>query len=168
MTEVFQTERLIAEEATEEDIDWIISLEKDPENSRFIWLGTREQHEREIEDENVHLLLFRDNAGKRIGYCLSESHDFRVFELRRIAITEKGKGYGREAMKGMFRYAFEDCNAHRLWLDVYPDNEIGINLYESLGMHRDGELRDSYLSSDGEFRNQIIYSLLAPEWKKTK
>ncbi|MDO5714510.1 MAG: GNAT family protein [Tissierellia bacterium] len=163
---VFSTPRLDAREAEERDIDWIISVEKDPENNRFIWLGTPEQHLKEIKGESTHLLVFEDKNGDKVGYCLSESHPFRTFELRRIAITKKGKGYGKEAMKGMFDYAFNQCHAHRLWLDVYPDNKIGIQLYESLGMHRDGELRDSYLSEDGEFRNQIIYSLLAPEWKK--
>lgn len=165
MKEVFRTPRLVAAKARPEDLDYIMAMESDPANSRFIWSGSRDQHMEEIESERDHLLIFyRD--GEKVGYCLSEVHPFNVFELRRIAMSEKHRGYGREAILGMFGFAFDTLGAHRLWLDVYPDNVVGIALYESLGMHRDGELRDSYLSDEGEYRNQIIYSLLEDEWQK--
>lgn len=37
-------------------------------------------------------------------------------------------------MVELIKYAFENTNTNKFWLDVYPDNHIGINLYESLGM----------------------------------
>jgi len=48
-------------------------------------------------------------------------------------------------------------------LDAYPDNLIGIRLYESLGMHLDGVLRQNYKSSRG-YLDQIIYSMLKTEY----
>jgi RimJ/RimL family protein N-acetyltransferase len=39
-------------------------------------------------------------------------------EFRRIIVTEKNKGYGREALRLIKQLAFERLNAHRLWLDV--------------------------------------------------
>ena len=79
-------------------------------------------------------------------------------------MTDKGHGYGKEAMRGLIRYAFENTDTNRLWLDVYPDNEIGIKLYESLGMHRDGVLRQNYLAERG-YLDQIIYSMLRSEYE---
>ena len=83
--------------------------------------------------------------------------------MRRIVTQEKGQGYGREALKALIRYAFTQLDTHRLWLDVYPDNLRGIRLYESLGMHQDGVLRQNYLSDRG-YLDQIIYSLLRSEY----
>ena len=59
--------------------------------------------------------------------------------------------------------SFTQLDTHRLWLDVYPDNLRGIRLYESLGMHQDGVLRQNYLSDRG-YLDQIIYSLLRSEY----
>ena len=85
--------------------------------------------------------------------------------MRRIAIIEKGKGYGKESMMALFKYAFEDLKMNRIWLDVYPDNVIGIKLYESLGMHKDGVLRQNYKAERG-YLDQIIYSMLKKEYFK--
>lgn len=43
--------------------------------------------------------------------------------------------------------------------------EVGIILYEKLGMHRDGVLRQNYKAERG-YLDQIIYSLLRSEYVK--
>ncbi len=86
------------------------------------------------------------------------------FELRRLIIQVKGQGYGKEAIRQIIDFAFHELNMHRLWLDVYPFNKTGIHLYESLGMKRDGILRDSYLSAKYGYQDQIIFSILDHEW----
>lgn len=161
---ILKTEKINVFEATENDINFIISMENDLENRSFIWQGTYEEHLNEINDKNHFLWIFKNIDGKRIGYSLSKIDiKSEVFELRRIAIGEKSKGYGREALGLIVKYAFEECKVNRFWLDVYPDNVVGINLYESFGMHRDGVLRQSYKSERG-YLDQIIYSLLKNEY----
>lgn len=178
------TERLEIFEATDRDVDRIIEIESHPENRDFLWVGTPEEHQEEIRDPGHLLLLFRDSQTKTDwdpatdgyphvpqeikGYALIRlDHKSDVFEIRRVAITEKGKGYGREAMEALIEYAFEETQTNRLWLDVYPDNPAGIHLYESLGMHRDGVLRQNYKAERG-YLDQIIYSLLREEYENTK
>lgn len=161
---ILSTEKLNVFEATEDDINFIISMEEDTENRNFIWQGTYEEHMNEIKDENYFLWIFKSIDNREIGYSLSKFEPkSEVFELRRIAIKEKGKGYGKEALNIIIRYAFEKCCANRFWLDVYPANNVGIKLYESFGMHRDGVLRQSYKSERG-YLDQIIYSLLKKEY----
>lgn len=158
------TERIEIFEASLSEIPLIMELENDKENRNFIWQGTQEEHLNEINDENHFLWIFRTYDGTPIGYSLSKiDRNSEVFELRRIAISEKGRGYGREALGAIIKYAFEECNVNRFWLDVYPDNHVGIKLYESFGMHRDGTLRQSYKSERG-YLDQIIYSLLKKEY----
>ncbi|WP_454053113.1 GNAT family N-acetyltransferase [Clostridium sp. Marseille-Q7071] len=162
---MIETKRLYIIDATEEDIETIIRLESHRDNRDFLWIGTYEEHKAEIEDKNHLLFVFRQKVDNSIiGYALIRL-DFKseIFELRRIAISHKGVGYGKEAMIALLKYAFEDRNINRFWLDVYPDNLIGIRLYEGLGMHRDGVLRQSYKSKRG-YLDQIIYSMLKNEY----
>ena len=163
---ILETERLLIMEAVESEINTIIELESHKDNRDYLWIGTYEEHQAEIVDKNHMLLVFKRKEDLEIiGYALIRlDQKSDVFELRRIAISEKGKGYGKETMRALFKYAFEEKNTNRFWLDVYPDNIIGIKLYESLGMHCDGTLRQSYKSKRG-YLDQIIYSMLKDEYK---
>ena len=162
---MIETRRLIISEAGYSDIPAVIELESHEDNRDYLWIGTEEEHRSEIEDPDHLLLMFRKKEDRKPrGYALVRlNRKSEIFELRRIAISDKRKGYGRESMKALLKYAFEEMNINRFWLDVYPDNIFGIRLYESLGMNRDGVLRQSYKSERG-YLNQIIYSMLREEY----
>lgn len=159
------TERLYIMNAIEADIETITKMENHKDNRDFVWKGTYEEHRTEIEDKNYLVFVIRRKKDDlAVGYSLIKL-DFKseIFELRRIIISYKGVGYGKEVMNALLKYAFEEMNMNRFWLDVYPDNIIGINLYESLGMHRDGILRENYKSERG-YLDQIVYSMLRCEY----
>ena len=166
---LFETKRLRIDEAEIADIPTVIAIESHPENRDFVWIGTEEMHRAEIENDINLLLLFHEKTDGSVKGCALIERDFHshLFEIRRMAITDKGNGYGREALKGLLRYAFEQTDANRVFWDVYPDNTVGIALYESLGMHRDGVLRQNYLSERG-YLDQIIYSMLRSEYEERK
>ncbi|MGN1143922.1 MAG: GNAT family N-acetyltransferase [Anaerovoracaceae bacterium] len=166
---MIETERMHIVEASEHEIPEIISLESHKDNRDYLWIGTYEEHKEEIADPNHLLLVFREKSDDRIvGYALVRLNPkSEIFELRRIAISEKRCGYGREAMEALLQYAFETLKINRFWLDVYPDNLYGIRLYESLGMHRDGVLRQNYKAERG-YLDQIIYSMLKNEYFERK
>ncbi len=162
---MIETERMNIAEAKENEINTIIQIESRKDTRDFLWIGTYEEHLNEINDPNHLLLIFKEKLDNRVvGYALIRL-DFKseIFEIRRIAITEKRQGYGREAMQALIKHAFEEMNMNRLWLDVYPDNLFGIALYEGLGMHRDGILRQNYKAERG-YLDQIIYSILKEEY----
>ncbi len=165
---MIETERLIITEAIETDIYTIIDMELDKENSDFVWSGTFDEHREEIKSPEFLLYVFKkkEQTNKIIGFALCKL-DFKseIFELRRIVVTEKGIGYGKEVMNALLKHAFETCSINRFWLDVYPDNLKGIQLYESLGLHKDGILRQNYKSSRG-YLDQIVYSMLKSEYFK--
>ena len=163
---MIETKRLEIIQAEEKHIDTIIEIESHKDNIDFLWVGTYQEHLSEIADPNHLLLIFKEKDTKEIvGYALIRL-DFKsnIFEIRRIAITKKGIGYGKESMTALIKYSFEETDTNRLWLDVYPDNVIGIKLYESLGMHCDGTLRQNYKAERG-YLDQIIYSMLKCEYK---
>ena len=162
---MIETKRMWLREATADDIDQIIALEEHKDNRDFLWIGTRQEHQDEIDDPNHILLIFEKKQDRNtVGYALIRLNPrSEIFELRRIAISEKNRGYGREAMEALFKFAFEGLNINRFWLDAYPDNTVGRHLYESLGMHRDGVLRQNYKSERG-YLDQIIFSMLKDEY----
>lgn len=164
---ILETQRLSIKEAQESDIEMIMDIENHKDNRDYIWQGTYDQHLSEINDENHLLLLFEKIEDRSIaGYCLIglDRHSER-FELRRIAITDKGRGYGREAITALMEYAFTLLGMNKFWLDVYPDNKTGIALYESLGLKKEGVLRQNYKSERG-YLDQVVYSMLRSEYKR--
>lgn len=166
---MIKTARLDIVEAVESEIQTIIAIEEHKQNRDYLWIGTYEEHLNEISDPNHLLLVFKEHDGKKIvGYALIRL-DFKsnIFEIRRIAIVEKGIGYGKESMIALIKYAFEQTKTNRLWLDVYPDNLGGIKLYENLRMHKDGVLRQNYKADRG-YLDQIIYSILREEYGEWK
>lgn len=165
---MISTLRLNILDATENDIETIIAMESHKDNRDFVWIGTHEEHMAEIADTNHLLWVFKlKDTGDIVGYALARiDRKSEIFELRRIIITEKRQGYGRETMKAIIKFAFEELGTNRFWLDVYPDNTFGINLYESLGMHRDGVLRQNYKADRG-YLDQIIYSMLKSEYNNS-
>lgn len=160
-----ETKSLLIREVEENDIPTIIELESHPDNRDYLWIGTHAEHLSEISDPCHLLLIFEEKrSGAVVGYALVRlNFKSEIFELRRIAVSDKGRGFGREAMEALLTYAFEERNINRFWLDVYPDNLIGIQLYESLGMHRDGVLRQNDKTERG-YLDQIIYSMLKDEY----
>ncbi|MDF9867194.1 ribosomal-protein-alanine N-acetyltransferase [Bacilli bacterium PM5-3] len=162
---VFETKRLKVEKAVQADIEKIIEIESHPDNRDFLWIGTFEEHCAEINDPLQMLMVIKEKSSDEIvGYLLARINEkSNSYELRRIAITIKQKGYGKETMQGLFAYVFKNLKLNKIWLDVYPDNNVGIALYEKLGMHRDGVLRESDLCDRG-YIDQIIYSLLRNEY----
>ncbi len=164
---MIETKRLIIVEATEADIETVMELERHRDNRNFIWSGTYEEHRAEIDDKDHLLLVFRRKTDDATaGFALVKlDTKSDIFELRRIAISEKGMGYGKEVMAALLRHAFEERAINRFWLDVYPDNHRGIRLYEGMGMHREGVLRQNYKSERG-YLDQIIYAMLRSDYLK--
>lgn len=163
---MIETNRLFLEKARESDIDAIMEMERHKDNTNFVWKGTFEEHKSEIENKDFLLLVIKEKDCKEtVGFALNYlDNKSERFELRRIVISKKGMGYGKEVMAALFKLAFQELNMNRFWLDVYPDNVIGIKLYEKVGMHKDGILRQNYKSERG-YLDQIIYSMLKNEYK---
>lgn len=161
-----KTENLKISSARVDEIEKIILLENKEENKKFVWQGTYEEHIKEINSSSDFLLTFREcKSNKIVGFALVNiNKKSNVFELRRIVISKKRKGYGKESIFGLMNYAFNKKNINRFWLDVYTDNKVAIKLYKKLGMTFEGTLRESYKSERG-YLDQMIFSILKKEFQ---
>lgn len=135
-------------------------------NYRFVCSYTAERHKELIKSEkDLHLSIRRLDNDKLIGHmlCFGLDNPNKVLELRRFTILEKGHGFGREALQLLKKLCFEELKFHRLWLDVFDDNDIAIKLYESEGFVCEGTLRDTFVSGNS-FRSQRIYAMLEDDY----
>lgn len=149
-----------------EDIDEIVRLENGDENKAFIFPYTSEQNAATIEDENMtHLTVWDKPSGKIIGFIIlcGIQNPNKSLEFRRIVISEKGKGIGRQCIRLIKEYCFTTLGFHKLWLDVFQDNERASNLYKSEGFRPDGILRDEVKTGDG-YRSLLLMSILESEY----
>ena len=149
--------------ARKDDLDYVVAAEAASDNAPYLAPSPREEHLSFLRDPRQRHLIAE--AGERpVGFALLRLHpDDRAVELRRLAVTEKGRGYGRAALRLAMTLAFEEHGAHRLWLDVKPHNERARSLYRSAGFVEEGTLRDA-LYHGGRFESLVVMSILRPEW----
>lgn len=74
-----------------------------------------------------------------------------------------GKGYGREALSLLLRYAFRELNLHRVSLRVFDFNARAVALYEKIGFRREGVSREA-LFRDGAWHHIIHMGMLQSEF----
>lgn len=154
---------------TLKDLDKIIVIETQRKNSRFVFPNTKEEHLDLIKNEDINHFVIKEDDGSIIGYTilagLKSAHN--SIELRRIVISKKGQGYGRNALKKIKHYCFSELKCHRLWLDVLEINEKARYLYTTEGFKQEGVLRES-IFKDESYQNLIIMSMLKTEYKNFK
>jgi diamine N-acetyltransferase len=156
-----ETDKIKIELTRVDDIGKIIQIEND--NSNFIGQCDYNGHKRVIESaDEIHFSILDKADNTVIGHIILAGlkNENDSIEFRRIVISKKGKGLGRESISLIKKYCFENLKAHRIWLDVYDDNMRAIGLYKSQGFKIDGLLREC-IKQDGIYRSLLIMSLLA-------
>jgi diamine N-acetyltransferase len=133
---------------TPADLGWVLAAEHHPDNAPFVTQWTRDQHGAALDDPDTrHLVIERAADGRAVGYVILAGLLGRGdgIELRRIVVTEKGRGHGRATLRLIKRMALVDLHAHRLWLDVRTNNPKAKHLYEEEGFVIEGESPDGLI-----------------------
>jgi RimJ/RimL family protein N-acetyltransferase len=79
----------------------------------------------------------------------------------------RGKGYGKDALQLILRYAFYELNLNRVGLDVISNNIPAIEAYKKVGFTVEGSMRDA-VYRDGQYYDRIIMGILRNEWLETQ
>jgi diamine N-acetyltransferase len=143
---------------TAADLDWVLEAEGHPDNAPFVTQWTRQQHLATLDHPDTRPLIIETIAdGRTVGYVILAglSDPGRNIELRRIVVTDKGRGYGRDTLRRIKTMALEDLRARRLWLDVRPNNPKAKRLYEAEGFRVEGTDPDGL----------IILAIRSADWK---
>lgn len=151
---------------TADDLPFVLACEQDPEAGPYISGWTHARHLAALADPDcVHSILVADADGRALGFALvfgatSPNH---CIELRRLVCRERGRGFGRAAVRAVKALAFGRLAAHRLWLDVQLRNARARALYRSEGFIEEGVMRECVLV-DGVYLSMALMSLLRQEY----
>ena len=81
--------------------------------------------------------------------------------------SERGKGYGTEALEIMVDYLFLSKDAMRIQAQTDQRNVASQKVLEKVGFKKEGTLRKNFFMR-GEWTDDYIYSILREEWKEPK
>lgn len=144
------------------DVGAVVALESDPAAAAFVEAWPAELHRASLGDPNLaHLQLIEE--GRRVGFAIliGRRDPNHCLELRRIVVSPPGRGLGRAALGLVLDHAFGPLGAHRVWLDVKPDNARARRLYTSLGFEEEGVARDALRTKSG-YESLIVMGKLRP------
>ena len=149
------------------DLDFVISVERDPANRPFITPWDRTQHEGAVRFPDFRHFIIEAGADyASAGFVILQGcrNPNASVELKRIVLQPKGRGYGRACVRLLAQMAFRDLGAHRFWLDVRSANARALALYRSEGFVEEGCLRESVKSGSG-YDSLIVLSMLKDEYE---
>ena len=152
---------------TPADLDFVLPAEAAAHAAGCVRLWTRDRHLQTLADPDAgHWIVEDPTTGDRVGYVilLGLQDPDQCILLKRIVITQTGKGYGRSVLMQVLEKAFSEFAAHRVWLDVMEDNHRARSLYCSLGFVEEGRLRECVKVGEA-FVSMWLMSILRSEFR---
>lgn len=116
-----------------------------------------ERFRTKIEAEGAAAMWVLEDGGSVVGTAgIQESGAPGVLSLGMAILPEaRGRGGGRALLEAIVEHA-RCSGAHKLELEVWPDNAPAIGLYASAGFEIEGYRRDHYRRRDGSLRSALL------------
>ncbi|WP_338730040.1 GNAT family protein [Haladaptatus sp. DJG-WS-42] len=173
-TPYLQTERLELKPVTHDDEQFLNTHLNHPKIREHISSFRTPYSEMEQQDsfeefhtgENVVSLVIWD-GDERVGHIgLMPFHDRnKLGNLGYwIAPDHWGAGYATEAAEAIIGFGFDELGLHRIDAWIEAPNEGSRRVVEKLGFTHEGTKREAEFTGS-EWVNQVLYGLLASEWK---
>ena len=124
--------------------------------------------ELEIQKEDIQPTSKRFMIVKNDGFSIGEL-SFHNLDLTNKSceigikiweLSQQGKGYGEEALRGFINYLFRTYELHRIELDTLLENKRAQHLYQKVGFKVVGVKRDVWLDPEGNYRSAVVMDLL--------
>ena len=104
-----------------------------------------------------------DFEGDLVGRCGLIRVDWknRTAELGiMIGTPYRGRGYGKEAMKLLCDFCFNEMNLHKLKVSVYAFNEAAVRCYLANGFRQEGLLKNELFRA-GKYQDVVLLAKFA-------
>jgi diamine N-acetyltransferase len=153
--------------ATSADVPAIAALERRPSAREFVGQWSEDRHRATLAGSDARYYVIETEWGEVEAYAILRGIEeaSRSIELKRIVVAVPERGLGRRFLRELMRVAFRELGAHRLFLDVYEDNARARHLYQSLGFHYEGLMREAALR-DGAWCNLCLMSILESDYNQ--
>ena len=153
-------------EATMADVDTLVEMLA-AVAAEGRWIGTeapvdverrRERMAEEVEGTDA-IILVAEAGGEPVGQLGLSLAAYGVGDLGMlVAPAWRGRGAGTALLAEAIARA-RKAGAHKLALEVWPDNRAAIALYERFGFQREGYLTRHYRRRSGELWDAVIMGL---------
>lgn len=158
-----------------QDVEPMWDLVTDPEGRRMAGTTGELTHEDVAAwtasggavDGRIDLAVTTTSSDEFLGEIVLDAID-QVAGSANLRLTMRpayrGRGYGTEAILLVLGMAFGGLGLHRVGAVVPAINARAKSLYENLGFHVEGRLRDAFRDGDG-WTGGIVMSLLEDEYR---
>ncbi|WP_458126491.1 GNAT family N-acetyltransferase [Paenibacillus sp. Z3-2] len=174
-------ERIVLREYQDADLDYIKQWVNDPEitvtlSDNFLFPHSNYETETffrtmvEGKSSNKSFIIGLNDSLDYIGQIDLYKIDWKNrFASLAVVIGRKeflGKGYGREAIRVLQKFVFEELNLNRLELEVYEYNEIAYKCYLKCGFKEEGRYRKKIYKM-GKYWDGVCMSILKNEYEQS-
>ena len=100
-----------------------------------------------------------DDGGSIVGELGIQLTSYGVADFgMMVAADARGRGVGSSLLAAAIEWA-RSAGAHKVALQVWPDNEAAIGLYRRFGFEQEGRLRRHYRRRNGELWDAVIMGM---------
>jgi RimJ/RimL family protein N-acetyltransferase len=146
-------------------IPFIMATERTPAFENLVDRWDELRHRAALRDgRHVYFIARRGEAAIGFAILRDWGSPERVTQLKRMAVSYPGHGYGTTLLAKVVNLAFEETDVWRLWLGVFPENIRARRAYEAAGFRAEGIARGNAFQG-GVYRDELIMALLRPEWQ---
>ncbi|SFJ08372.1 GNAT family N-acetyltransferase [Thermoflavimicrobium dichotomicum] len=178
----FETERLLirlplpgdgvyVNEAIHESLDhlkpWMLWAQNPP-TIEETEINVRQAHCHFLERVDLRFHLFEKKTKRFIGSSGLHQIDWNIpkFEIGYwCRVSESGKGYITEAVRGLTVFAFEILGAKRVEIRCDERNIRSRKVAERLGYRLEGVLRNHRLAVDDRLENTCVYAMTPDDFR---
>ena len=169
-----ETERLLLQEITEEDFDFIFELEARAESYKYEMGGRTLKDEviksckyyieavRKLPEEGAIKFIVSNKKGEKLGavsvWCNWEKT--KEWEIGYKFLKEYwGNGYASEAVAKVVDFAFKELSIHKLMAFINYENKNSAALAKRIGMVQEGHMREARLI-EGKWNDELVFTML--------
>lgn len=175
---ILKGEKVILRAIEREDQEFLKEMINDPELEKLVvgWsfpvsLEMQMQWYEKQKNDLRNLRYIIEADGERIGLATIKNIDWKnrtaSHGIKLANINMRGKGYGKDTVFTIMKYAFEELQLNRLYGSILEYNEPSRRLYEKCGWSIEGIARQSVFK-DNQYHNEIMVSILKDDYLKKK
>lgn len=135
----------------------------------------------EIKEKLIEMLKKAGESHSHYYFAVREKSDGRLVGLVKLGYLDGSNQYtwmyidmideqvfdahGRPVLKMVLEFAFRKLSLHRVSVNIPAYRRREMEVYEEAGFLRECQRRQAVFYA-GEYQDEMVYSLLQPEWKK--